>query len=56
MPQKKMLFKNMGKGENAGKLNANQYSEFVFHRIENIVRIGENAGNKHFLLLSQCFL
>ena len=23
---------------------------------ENIVRKGENAGNKHFLLFSQCFL
>ena len=23
---------------------------------ENIVRIGKNAGNQHFLLSSQCFL
>ena len=27
----------------------------VFDRVKNIVRKGENAGYKHFLLFSQCF-
>ena len=27
----------------------------VFHRVENIVRKGENDGYQHFLLFSQCF-
>ena len=29
--------------------------EFVFGTVENIMEKGENAGYKHFLLLSQCF-
>ena len=29
--------------------------EIVLGRIENIVGKGENAGNQHFLLFSQCF-
>ena len=29
--------------------------KFVFGRVENIVRKGENAGYQHFLLFSQCF-
>ena len=28
---------------------------FVFHRVENIVGKGENAGYQHFLLFPQCF-
>ena len=27
----------------------------VFYRTENVVRKGENAGDQHFLLFSQCF-
>ena len=27
----------------------------VFHRVENIVQKGENAGYQHFLLFPQCF-
>ena len=27
----------------------------VFHRVENIVGKGENAGYQHFLLFPQCF-
>ena len=30
--------------------------KFVLGRVENIVGKGENAGNQHFLLFSQCFL
>ena len=29
--------------------------EFVFDRIESIVKKGENADGQHFLLLSKCF-
>ena len=28
---------------------------FIFDGVENIVGIGENAGNQHFLLFPQCF-
>ena len=27
----------------------------LFHRVENTVGKGENAGNQHFLLFPQCF-
>ena len=36
------------------KLNIRLDLEFVFHRLENIVGIEENAGNQHFLLFPQC--
>ena len=29
--------------------------KFVLGWVENIVGIGENAGNQHFLLFPQCF-
>ena len=32
------------------KLNFSQNIKFVFHRVENIVGKGENAGHQHFLL------
>ena len=37
------------------KLNVTQTITVVFHRIENIVGKGENAGYRYFLLLPQCF-
>ena len=37
------------------KSNDTQTIEFVFHREENIVRKGENAGYQHFLLFPHCF-
>ena len=30
--------------------------QFLCDRVENIVRKGENAGNRHFFLYPQCFL
>ena len=30
--------------------------EFVFDRVEYIVKKGENAGDQHFLFFPQCFL
>ena len=35
------------------KLNVTQSIKFVFHRLENIVRKGENVGDQHFLLFLQ---
>ena len=37
------------------KLNLNEKSKLFLGRIENIIEKGENAGNQHFLLFSQCF-
>ena len=37
------------------KINAAEKLKFVFGRVENIVRKGENADDQHFLLFSQCF-
>ena len=37
------------------KYNINPNIKFVFHRVENIVGQGENAGHQHFLLFPQCF-
>ena len=37
------------------KSNVTQTIKVVFHRIENIVGKGENAGYQHFLLFPQCF-
>ena len=31
------------------KMNVTEKSKFLFRRLENIVRKGENAGYKHFL-------
>ena len=35
------------------KINVAQMMISVFHRVENIVRKGENAGYQHFLLFQQ---
>ena len=37
------------------KSNVTKLMISVFHRVENIVGKGENAGNQHFLLFPQCF-
>ena len=37
------------------KMNKAQKMISVFHRVENSVGKGENAGYQHFLLLPQCF-
>ena len=37
------------------KLNVNQNTEVVLHRIENIEGKEENAGYQYFLLFPQCF-
>ena len=37
------------------KSNFTQNIKFVFHRVENIVEKGENAGYQHFLLFPQFF-
>ena len=39
-----------------GKIHVTQRLKFVLGRVENIVGKGENAGNQHFLLFTQCFL
>ena len=36
-------------------MKVTQKLEFVLEMVENIVGKGENAGNQHFLLFSQCF-
>ena len=36
------------------KINVAQMMISVFHRVENIVGKGENAGYQHFLLFPQC--
>ena len=38
-----------------GKMNVTQKLKFVWERVENTVRKGENAGYEHFLLFSHCF-
>ena len=35
--------------------NVTQNIKFDCHRVESIVRKGENAGYQHFLLFPQCF-
>ena len=37
------------------KINVAQMMISVFHRVENILGKGENAGYQHFLLFPQCF-
>ena len=37
------------------KLNVAKLTISLFERVENIVRKGENARYKHFLLFQQCF-
>ena len=37
------------------KINITQKLKFVVEWVENIVGIGENAGNQHFLFFPQCF-
>ena len=37
------------------KSDVNQSIKLVFHRVQNIVGKGENAGHQHFLLFPQCF-
>ena len=39
-----------------GKINLTDKLKLALGWIENIVRIGENAGYQHFLLFLQCFL
>ena len=38
------------------KINVTEKLKFVLERVEHIVGKGENAGQQHFLLFSQCFL
>ena len=38
------------------KINVTEELKFILGRVENIVGKGENAGDQHFLLFSQCFL
>ena len=38
------------------KMYAIKNIKFVYHRMENIVGKGENAGYQHFLLFPKCFL
>ena len=37
------------------KINVTEKLNFLFERVENIVRKGENADHKHFLLFPLCF-
>ena len=43
------------KGYADDKINLTENLKFVLGMVENIVRKGENAGYKHFLLFPQCF-
>ena len=36
-------------------INADEIMVSVFHRVENIVRKGENAGLQYFFPFQQCF-
>ena len=38
-----------------GNFNVAKMMQTFFHRVENIVGKGENAGYQHFLLSPQCF-
>ena len=38
------------------KIVVTQILKFVLEKVENIVGIGENAGDQHFLRFPQCFL
>ena len=49
------LYRTKLKAFEDDKINVTQELKFELRRVENIVAKGENAGNQHFLLLSQCF-
>ena len=55
LPNDKILAWSKFKAFADDKINEAKMMIFVFHRVENIVRKGENAGYLHFLLFPQCF-
>ena len=54
-PNKKLLALSKLKALAHDRLNVTQNIKFVFHRIENIEGIGENAGTQHFLFSFNVF-
>ena len=55
LPSNKFLDQAKFKAFADDKFSAAKIINPVFDRVENIVGIGENAGNQHFLLLPKCF-
>ena len=55
LPNEKNLDRSKFKEFADNNSNVNQIVKFALGRVENIVGKGENAGNQHFLLFSQCF-
>ena len=55
LPDDKILALSKLKAFVDDQLNVTQNIESIFHKLENIVGKGENAGNQHFLLFPQCF-
>ena len=55
LPNDKILDVTKLKAFADDKINVDKMMISVFHRVENIVEKGVNAGYQHFLLFPQCF-
>ena len=55
LPNDKILDWSKMKAFADDNINVKEKFKFGLGRVENIVGKGENAGNRHFLLFSQCF-
>ena len=55
LPNDKILDRLKFKAIADNKTNVSKKLKFVLGRVEDIVGKGENAGQQHFLLFSQCF-
>ena len=55
LPNDKILNQSKFKAFTDDKMKVNKKLKFGLGRVESIAGKGENAGNQHFLLFSQCF-
>ena len=55
LPNNKILDWSKLKAFADDKINVTEKLKFLLERVENIVRIEENAGNQHFLLFPTTF-
>ena len=55
LPNDTILGMSKFKASTDNKFGMDEIKEFVFERVENIVRKGENAVYQHFLVFLQCF-
>ena len=56
LPNDKILALSKLKAFADDKLDVSKMMISLLHTMENTVRKGENAGFKHFLLFTQCFI